>query len=130
MVIALIGLSAVCGCAKPPRAAKSLSDEQIIKALRGRLDAQDGPPNARREIGLIVRRSVGGEDIACGLSGFPEARASNGDPMFSGFVAAFVVRNQRLFVEQEMTPAEFDRLQDQLCGPDWVKPQPSLPGVP
>ena len=94
-------------------------------------DAVYGPLNARREIHLIIRRSVGDEDVACGFSGFPKARAFNGSPMSSGDVAVFVVRNRPLFTETEMTPIEFDRLQDQRCGPDWVKPyrMPPAPSV-
>jgi hypothetical protein len=140
--IALIVLSAMGGCSNPPQVAKSLTDEQIIKGLNERVGAQAccfyvrqdqngdavyGPLNARREIHLIIRRSVSNEDVACGFSGFPKARAFNGAPMSSGEDTAFVVRNQHLLVGQEMKPAEFDRLQDQLCGPDWVKPLPMPP---
>jgi hypothetical protein len=143
---ALIILCTMCGCSKPSRVDRSLTDEQIIAVLNERLgskaccfyvrqdqkgDAVYGPLNARREIHLIIRRSVGDEDVACGFSGFPKARAFNGSPMSSGDDAVFVVRNRRLFTETEMKPIEFDRLQDQRCGPDWVKPyrMPPAPSV-
>lgn len=140
--IALIIVSATGGCSKPHRATRSLTDEQIIKGLNERVAAQAccfyvrqgqdgedvyGPLNAPREIHLLIRRSVGNEDVACGFSGFPKARAFNGASISSGDDAIFIVRNQHLFVGQEMKPVEFDRLQDQLCGPDWVKPLPMPP---
>jgi hypothetical protein len=122
--------------------ARSLTDEQIIAGLNGRVgskvccfyvrqdqngDDDYGPLNARREIHLIVRRSFGPDDVACGFSGFPKARAFNGTPMSSGDDTVFVVRNQRLTTDREMTQIEFDRLQDQACGPDWVKPRHVVP---
>lgn len=34
----------------------------------------------------------------------------------------FIVRNRRIFIEGDLPEAEFSRWQDDLCGPDWVKP--------
>lgn len=139
----LMALAAMCACSEPPRVSRSLSDEQIIKALNERVTARAccfyvgedehgsvyGPLNASREIRFIIRRSVGGDDVACGFSRFPDARAFNGSPMRAGGEAFFVVRNQRLFLATDMEPEAFDRLQDQLCGPAWVKPMPGPPPV-
>ncbi len=132
------------GCSKAPGASAGLTDQQIIAKLNQRIGAQAccffvrtdrrgdavyGPLNARREIHMILRRTLSGEAVACGFSGFPKARAFNGTAMSSGDDTTFVVRDQRLFVQRDMTPDQFDRLQDQLCGPDWVKPIPRMPVV-
>ena len=136
LLVALIGLTA-CGCSKAPVAARGLTDDQIIARLNKRVgsqaccfyagkdqngDAVYGPLKAPREIQLIVRRSVADQEIACGISGFPPARAFNGRSMPSGEETIFVAQNQHISILNDMTSAQFDRLQDQLCGPDWVKP--------
>ena len=116
----------------------TLSDEEIIATLNKRAGSQaccvyagrdkNGHdvygPIKPRELHFMVRRRRGDEEIVCGYSGFPPFKAFNGQYMSSGFDTIFVVRGRRLYLREDVGDEQFDRMQDQLCGPDWVKPLP------
>jgi hypothetical protein len=131
---------AVCGqgCGPAPRGSitPTFSDKEIVATLNRRVGAQAccfytgekdgkaeyGPLKASRELHFVVRHLTGAGEIVCGYSGFPAARAFNGQSMSSGPDTIFVVRGRRLYLEQDMADEQFERMQDELCGPDWVKP--------
>jgi len=134
---ALATSMAVLSCAHGVGASSYLSQQQIITELNHRLgsraccfyvgrdrkgDAVYGPLNADRELHWLVQQRVKGEAVTCGYTHFRPARAFNGSPMASGVETIFIVRNRRLYLQGETPPAEFVRWEDELCGPDWVKP--------
>ncbi len=79
---------------------------------------------AKREVQFLVKQKVGNEEIVCGYTGFPPPKGYSG-PMPPPDL--FIIRNGRLFTAEDMTADQLDRWQDQLCGPDWIKPL-SWPG--
>jgi hypothetical protein len=125
------------GCDRPTPPVSTLTDAQIFSTLNERVGAQTccfrvgedakgvsvyGPLDAERRIDFIVRNTVAGEDIACGWSGFPPAKAFNGKPMSSGTPTLFIVRGKRLLIEGDIPAEEFELWQRQLCGDAWVAP--------
>jgi hypothetical protein len=58
----------------------------------------------------LTRRQVGGEAIVCGYAGPPRT------------AQVFIVRGGRVYTPSDLAEGEFDRWEDQLCGPDWIKP--------
>ena len=89
-------------CAGPPTPAKPDPNAMAIRARFG-----------AAELHWIIHRTVGGELITCGYAGQSPR--------------PFIVRSGKIFQEEDLTPGQFDRWEDRLCGPNWVKP---LPGVP
>ncbi len=87
-------------CAGQPPPAKPDPNATAIHARFGAAELQ-----------WIIHRTVGGELITCGYAG----------------QHPFIARSGRVFQEENLAPGLFDRWEDRLCGPDWVKPLPAVP---
>jgi hypothetical protein len=138
VVAGLIASCLMTACSKVEGAAAYLTDEQITAELNQRLGAKgccdyvgkdaDGrdvysAPIFGREMHFIVRHSVGADMITCGWSGFPPPHYPAGTRTPPPLIdTLFIVRNRRLIVQGDVTSADFVRMQDELCGPDWMKP--------
>jgi len=77
--------------------------------------------SAKRELQFLVKRKSSNEEVVCGYSGFSPPNGYRG-PMPPPDL--FIVRDGRLFTAKDMSADQFGRWQDQLCGPDWLKPLP------
>lgn len=128
-------LAACTGQGQAPRA---LSDRQIIDALNQRAGAhaccfyQGKDPGGRpvygqisgaRQLRFVVRSQVGSESVACGWSGFAAPRDLAGHAMPPGPDRIFIVRNGKVYFQEDLSAEDFDRWQAELCGPAWVKPR-------
>ncbi|MBQ1543896.1 hypothetical protein [Caulobacter sp. CCUG 60055] len=142
VLVAGVLLFAACdrkvgGFAHERGASATLLNEEILEILNARAGSEAccfyvgrdeagqnvyGPLKASRELHFMVRRRASNEDIICGYSGFPPAKAFNGQPMSSGFDTVFVVLGRRLYLREDLRGEGFERMQDRWCGPDWVKP--------
>jgi hypothetical protein len=58
----------------------------------------------------VTRRTVAGEAIVCGYAGPPRN------------ARVFIARGTRVFTPADLPQGQFDHWEDQLCGPDWIKP--------
>jgi hypothetical protein len=92
----LAAATVLCGCVKPVR-----PDPQMA-AIQRRF--------GMLKLSWLTRRVVAGEAIACGYAG-PPRRAQ-----------VFIARGPKVFVPSDLPPEQFDHWEDQLCGPDWIKP--------
>ena len=127
---------AVVGCARKSESKNDITNAEIITELNTRAgaraaiaDGKDGtgngvygPSSGKRELHILVRQHVNGEDIICGWSGFPPAKAFNGGDMWSGPDTIFIIRHRHLYISGDMPAKKFDAWQDLFCGQEWVKP--------
>jgi hypothetical protein len=95
-VCGLLAAALLPGCGKPPPPDPNMT---AIHARFGDL-----------KLTWLTRRQVGGEAIVCGYAGPPRA------------AQVFIARAGRLYTPSDLPTGEFDRWEDGLCGPDWMKP--------
>lgn len=137
---AVCGLAALAlsACARPLDGPKVLSDKQVLAALNQRGGAHAccfyqgkdatgrpiyGQLNGARQLRFVVRSQLGSEAIACGWSGFAAPRDAKGRAMAAGPDRIFIVRNGRVYLQEDVSADTFERWQAELCGPAWVKPR-------
>jgi hypothetical protein len=112
------------GCSPNQRVLPVHDNNWIVGQLNARMGGiPDVTTGGSRDLHYLVRPWVNGEEIICGWTGFA-TRIVNGVPTPPN-ESAFIFRRGRLFLSQDMPPQEYDQLQDQLCGAQWIKPRPS-----
>ena len=107
----------------------TLSNDEIVALLNQRVGQdvdQDGQGahggrQPARELHFLVRWRVGAEEIACGYAGYP-APSHTGPVPPPLLDTIFIVRGRQLILDRDVDAAAFQRMQDQLCGPDWIEP--------
>ncbi|MGA0603247.1 hypothetical protein ACO2Q3_21245 [Caulobacter sp. KR2-114] len=121
LITAVLG---VAGCSGHRLPAAGLSDEDILAAI----DRRTAPQGPGSEMHFLVRSARGGEEIACGYAGPHPHTAATGPPVLA-HDTIFIARGHRLMLEGDVPDADFERLQNRFCGPDWIAP-PHIPAVP
>lgn len=134
-IAAVLLLAACTGRGAAPQV---LTDAQILNALNQRAGAHaccfymgkdpNGRPlygrlNGARELHFVVRSQVGRDAVACGWSGFAAPLGANGRRMPAGPDVVFIVRDGQVYLQEDVPGEEFERWQDDLCGPAWIKPR-------
>ena len=115
---------ALSACAKPSTPARGLTNDEIIAQLNARAGDRVCCSRAgafgrgKRELFVLIRRQVKGEDIACGWSGFAKVWPQP---------TMFIVRQRRLYLPSDFADGDFERITDRLCGDDWIKPLYATP---
>ena len=138
--IRIVGLATaliISACTGRSGGPQVLTDAQILTALSQRAGAhaccfyrgrdQAGRPiygqlNGARELHFLVRTQVNDEAVACGWSGFAAPHDADGRHMTAGPDTVFIVRNGRIYLQEDLSANDFDRWQDELCGAAWIKP--------
>lgn len=67
------------------------------------------------KISWVIARNVNGSEVTCGY----ESHGSMRQP--------FIARAGRVWQDTDLAQGQFEKLEDELCGPDWVKPLPPVP---
>jgi hypothetical protein len=62
------------------------------------------------QLSWVTRRIVGGQPVVCGYAGPPRQ------------AQVFIARGGWVFTPSDVAAGQFDQWEDQLCGPDWIKP--------
>jgi hypothetical protein len=93
---AALATAALVGCG---RAAPPDPEMAAIQARFGGL-----------KLSWVTRRVVGGQAVVCGYAGPPRK------------AQVFIARTGKVFVPTDLPAGQFDHWEDQLCGPDWIKP--------
>jgi hypothetical protein len=67
------------------------------------------------ELTWVITRVVDGREVTCGYEQSKVARAP------------FIARGGQVWQEADLAAGQFEKWEDQFCGPDWVKPLPPVP---
>ena len=78
-----------------------------------------GPSGGDIELRWVVHNTVKGEDIVCAYAA-PKEVAAGQRPV----VTPVVIRGGKTIRADDMGAEAFAKMQDELCGPDWVKSRP------
>jgi len=92
----LLAATVLSGCAKRPPADPNMT---AIRARFGNL-----------QLSWVTRGVFKGQAIICGYAGPPR------------MAKVFIARWGKAWTPSDLPPGEFDRWEDELCGPDWIKP--------
>ncbi|HSZ53151.1 MAG TPA: hypothetical protein VK801_16405 [Caulobacteraceae bacterium] len=64
----------------------------------------------RAQLTWLTHRVVGGQAVVCGYAGPPRN------------AQVFIARGGAVFTPTDVAAGQFDKWEDELCGPDWIKP--------
>lgn len=103
-------------------ACDSKEDRAFTAARKGAEKAVQrsmGPSGDNLELRWVVHNQVKGEDIVCAYAA-PKEVPKGVRPA----VEPVIVRGGKTIKAADVGDAAFAKMQDELCGPDWVKGQP------
>jgi hypothetical protein len=62
------------------------------------------------QLSWVTHRFVGGQAVVCGYAGPPRN------------AQVFIARGGSVFTPPDVASGQFDKWEDEFCGPDWIKP--------
>ena len=101
--VGIVMTLALASCAKRPIVVGPSQNLAAIKARFG-----------HKVLHWVIERSVAGEEVTCGYVANLNVIGIAAGP--------FIAREGQVFTQQDLPQGQFDRWEDILCGPDWVKP--------
>ena len=78
-----------------------------------------GPAGGDLELRWVVHNQVKGEDIICAYAAPKDVPAGQRPA-----VTPVIIRDGKTIKAADVGAEAFSKMQDELCGPDWVKGQP------
>lgn len=122
-VLLFLAPLALTACERPEdakfRAAREQATKTVAAATAGGQEA-GGLPQGELELRWTVRNQVKGEEIICAYAASKTPPPAGQRPK----VIPVIVRGDKTIRAEDVGPEAFSKMQDELCGPDWVKPQP------
>ncbi|MDB5432977.1 MAG: hypothetical protein JWP35_4093 [Caulobacter sp.] len=108
---ALLALT-LAACESKEDRAFTASRKQAEKTVQQTL----GPAGGATELRWVVRNQVNGEEIVCAYAA-PKDTPKGQRPV----VTPVIIRKGKTTRQEDVGKEAFAKMQDDLCGPDWVK---------